>query len=204
MEDFFQEYFGWSPEMLNYVVLPLLIFFARIGDVSISTVRIMFVMGGKKIIAPILGFFEALIWLLAIGQIFNNIDNTWSYIAYAAGFASGTFIGMYIEEKLAIGEVVLRLITKEPVHDFLNFLQDKNYRYSILDAEGKTGKVNVVFLVLKRDNLKPITQAVNHYHPNAFYTIEGVKEVNKSNIDDNVPQGVELWRGLSILKRKRT
>ncbi|HET8808728.1 MAG TPA: DUF2179 domain-containing protein [Flavobacteriaceae bacterium] len=202
MESFFLEYFGLTPEVLNYVVLPVLIFLARIGDVSISTVRIMFVMGGKKTIAPILGFFEALIWLLAIGQIFNNIDNAWSYFAYAAGFASGTFIGMHIEEKLAIGQVVLRLITKEPVHEFLNFLQENNYRYSILDAEGITGKVNVVFLVLKRDNLKPITQAVNLYHPNAFYTIEGVKQVNESNIDDNVPQGIGLWRGLTKLKRK--
>src|SRR5690606_16099975 len=102
---------------------------------------IIFVMNGKRIIAPILGFFEALIWLMAIGQIFNHIDNTWSYLAYAAGFAAGTFVGMYIEEKLAIGRVVLRLITKEPVHEFLQLLRESNYRYSILDAQGKTGKV---------------------------------------------------------------
>lgn len=202
MEEFFLQHFSISGETLNYVVLPLLIFFARICDVSISTIRIIFVMGGKKLIAPILGFFEALIWLLAIGQIFSNIDNGWSYLAYAGGFASGTFVGMYIEEKLAIGKVVLRLITKEPVHEFLNFLHESNYRYSILDAQGKTGKVNVVFLVLKRDNLKPITQAVNKYHPKAFYTIEGVKQVNEFNINENVPKTMNLWRGLTKLKRK--
>ena len=202
MEHFFLEYLGIAPDTLTYVVLPLLIFFARIGDVSLSTIRIIFVMGGNKLIAPILGFFEALIWLLAIGQIFSNIDNGWSYLAYAAGFASGTFIGMYIEEKLAIGRVVLRLITKEPVHEFLDFLHESNYRYSILDAQGKTGKVHVVFLVLKRDNLGPMTKAVNKYHPNAFYTIEGVKQVNESNIDENVPKSMSLWRGLSKMKRK--
>lgn len=202
MEEFFLEHFRISAETLNYVVLPLLIFFARIGDVSISTIRIIFVMGGKKLIAPILGFFEALIWLLAIGQIFSNIDNGWSYLAYAAGFATGTFVGMYIEEKLAIGRVVLRLITKEPVHEFLGFLHESNCRYSILDAQGKTGKVNVVFLVLKRDNLKSITEGVNKYHPNAFYTIEGVKQVNESDIEENVPKTVGLWRGLTKMKRK--
>lgn len=202
MEQFFSENFGISPDTFNYVLLPLLIFLARIGDVSISTIRIIFVMGGKKLIAPILGFFEALIWLMAIGQIFSHIDNGWSYLAYAAGFASGTFVGMYIEEKLAIGRVVLRLITKEPVHEFLQLLQESNYRYSILDAQGKTGKVNVVFLVLKRDNLKEITEAVNQYHPKAFYTIEGVKRVNEANIDENIPKTPGFWRGLTKLKRK--
>lgn len=202
MEQFFLEHFGISADTLNYVILPFLIFFARIGDVSLSTIRIIFVMGGNRLIAPLLGFFEALIWLLAIGQIFNNIDNGWSYLAYAAGFASGTFIGMYIEEKLAIGRVVLRLITKQPVDELLDFLHESNYRYSILDAEGKTGKVNVVFLVLKRDNLKPLTQAVNKYHPKAFYTIEGVKQVNESDIAQNVPKTMKLWRGLSKMKRK--
>lgn len=202
MEQFFFDHFGISESTLNYVILPLLIFFARIGDVSISTIRIIFVMGGNKLAAPILGFFEALIWLLAIGQIFSNIDNGWSYLAYAGGFATGTFVGMYIEEKLAIGKVVLRLITKEPVHEFLNFLHESNYRYSILDAQGKTGKVNVVFLVVKRDNLKTLTEAVNLYHPNAFYTIEGVKQVNESDINKNVPKSIGLWRGLTKMKRK--
>lgn len=200
MEQFFYETFGVSENTLNYLIIPLLIFFARICDVSISTIRIIFVMSGKRNIAPILGFFEALIWLLAIGQIISNIDNALSYVAYATGFAVGTFVGMYIEERLAIGRVVLRLITKEPVHELLAFLTDNDYRFSIIDAQGKTGKVNVVFLVLKRENLKHLTEAVNTYHPNAFYTIEGVKMVNEVNISDNVPKGIGFrWMQL---KRK--
>src|SRR5690606_2481712 len=200
MEHFFYDNFGVSENTLNYVIIPLLIFLARIGDVSISTIRILFVMSGKRNIAPFLGFFEALIWLLAIGQIISNIDNALSYVAYASGFAVGTFVGMYIEEKLAIGRVVLRLITKEPVHELLVFLSDNNYRYSILDAEGKTGKVNVVFLVLKRENLKHLTEAINRYHPSAFYTIEGVKMVNEANTIDDSPRQIGFW-GLQ-LKRK--
>lgn len=200
MEQFFYETFGVSENMLNYVIIPLLIFIARIGDVSISTIRIIFVMSGKRNIAPILGFFEALIWLLAIGQIITNIDNFLSYIAYAGGFATGTFVGMYLEEKLAIGRVVLRLITKEPIHEFLTFLKDNDYRYSILDAQGKTGKVNVVFLVVKREHLKHLTEGINEFHPSAFYTIEGVKTVKESNISDDNPRRIGFW-GLQ-LKRK--
>ncbi|MCG2460351.1 DUF2179 domain-containing protein [Flavobacteriaceae bacterium F89] len=200
MEQFFFDNFGVSESTLNYLIIPLLIFLARIGDVSFSTIRIIFVMSGKRNIAPILGFFEALIWLLAIGQIISNIDNALSYFAYAGGFAAGTYVGMYIEERLAIGRVVLRLITKEQVHELLTFLNDNDYRYSILDAEGKTGKVNVVFLVLKREDLNHLTAAINKYHPNAFYTIEGVKMVNEGNMADGVPKGIG-FRWLQ-LKRK--
>lgn len=200
MEHYLYDTFGISENILNYVIIPLLIFLARICDVSISTIRIIFVMSGRRNIAPFLGFFEALIWLLAIGQIISNIDNGFSYIAYASGFAVGTYVGMYMEEKLAIGRVVLRLITKEPVHELLSFLTENDYRYSILDAQGKTGKVNVVFLVLKRENLNHLTEAINRYHPSAFYTIEGVKMVNEGNLNDTNPRRIGFW-GLQ-LKRK--
>ncbi|MCM4168181.1 hypothetical protein DHD08_10870 [Arenibacter sp. H213] len=199
MEQFFYDNFGVSENVLNYLIIPFLIFLARIGDVSISTIRIIFVMSGKKNIAPILGFFEALIWLLAIGQIIENIDNPMSYFAYAGGFAVGTYVGMYIEERLALGRVVLRLITKERVQELLTFFNDNDYRYSMLDAEGKTGKVNVVFLVLKREHLNHLTDAINKYHPNAFYTIEGVKMVNEANLSEEGRRGI----GLRWLQLKR-
>lgn len=180
MEAFFSDRFGISYEVFNYLVLPLLIFLARVGDVTLSTIRILFVMNGKRSIAPILGFFEALIWLLAIGQIISNVNNVWSYFAYAAGFATGTFVGMYIEEKLAVGRVVLRLISKKVTEGLMEFLHDNNFRYSILDGKGRMGKVNVMFLVVKREDLARLIEGINKHHPNAFYTIEGVKQVNES------------------------
>lgn len=180
MEAFFSDRFGISYEVFNYLVLPLLIFLARVGDVTLSTIRILFVMNGKRSIAPILGFFEALIWLLAIGQIISNVNNVWSYFAYSAGFATGTFVGMYIEEKLAVGRVVLRLISKKVTEGLMEFLHDNNFRYSILDGMGRMGKVNVMFLVVKREDLARLIEGINKHHPNAFYTIEGVKQVNES------------------------
>lgn len=178
MEEFFYNNFGVSANTLNYVILPFLIFFARIGDVSISTIRIIFVMNGNRFIAPILGFFEALIWLLAIGQIIANIDNVWSYIAYASGFAMGTFVGITIEQKLAYGKVVLRLFAPNEVNELLFFLEENDYRYSVLNAEGRKGKVNIVFMVVSRDSLKHLITGIDQYHPKAFYTIEGVKQVS--------------------------
>lgn len=200
MEEFFYNNFGISANTLNYVVLPLLIFLARIGDVSISTIRIIFVMNGNRLIAPILGFFEALIWLLAIGQIISNIDNAWSYIAYAAGFATGTFVGITLEEKLAYGKVVLRLFAPNEVNDLLGFLEENNYRYSLLDAEGRKGKVNILFMVVNRDSLKHLISGIDQFHPNAFYTIEGVKQVSEE-IQGNKETGRSLFRFLQTKRR---
>ena len=200
MEQFFYDYFGISPELLNYAILPLLIFLARIGDVSIATIRIIFVMSGKKVIAPILGFFESLIWLLAIGQIFNNIDNAWSYVAYASGYATGTFVGMYIEEKLAIGRVVVRIITKRQANELIEFFQNSGFRYSSLDGEGNSGKVNVIFTVIKREDLKDMITNIKLYNPNAFYTIEGVKKVSDEDLVTDSSRGIGFrWRAM---KRK--
>ncbi|HPA70469.1 MAG TPA: DUF5698 domain-containing protein, partial [Bacteroidales bacterium] len=92
-----------NTEIVNYLLLPLFIFLARIFDVSLGTLRIIFVTKGMRIIAPLVGFFEVLIWLLAISRIMQDLDNWVSYIAYAGGFATGNFVGMYLEERLAIG-----------------------------------------------------------------------------------------------------
>ncbi|HLW15439.1 MAG TPA: DUF2179 domain-containing protein [Flavobacteriaceae bacterium] len=179
MEEFFFNNFGLTPETVNYVILPLFIFFARLGDVTISTIRIIFVMSGNRIIAPVLSFFEAIIWLLAIGQIFNNIDNVWSYVAYAGGYATGTFIGIVIEEKLAYGRVVLRLFAPNNVDELIGYLEENDYRYSMLDAAGRKGKVNILFMVVRRDNLKKLLASIDEFHPKAFYTIEGVRQVSE-------------------------
>jgi uncharacterized protein YebE (UPF0316 family) len=114
---------GW----FNYVILPFLIFLARICDVSIGTLRIIFVAKGNKLVAPILGFFEVLIWILAITRIIQNLDNPFCYLGYAAGFATGNYIGLRIEEKLAMGVVMLRIITLRPVPELIEKLNKAGY-----------------------------------------------------------------------------
>lgn len=192
---------GISSDLFRYVILPLLIFFARVCDVTLSTIRIIFVMNGKRNIAPILGFFEAFIWLLAVGQIIAQVDNIFAYLAYAGGFATGTFVGMYVEERLAVGMAVLRLITKEINEGMLNFLHENNFSYSLVDGMGKSGKVNVVFFVVKRENLQRLIQGINEHHPNAFYTIENIRQVNEGhqfNSPVNTQQDARRWQ----LKRR--
>lgn len=181
-----EEYFvsmGINEDVFSYVVMPLLIFLARVCDVSINTLRVMFVLNGKKTIAPILGFFEALIWLLAISQIIQNIDNPLSYLAFAGGFAAGTYFGMVIEEKLAIGRVLVRVITVEPIPELIEFMKERNYRFTSVGAEGRYGKVNLLFTVMKRDLLQEFIGKVKAYNDKAFYTIESVKRISEDDLN---------------------
>lgn len=195
MQAYFES-FGISVELFNYVIMPLLIFFARVTDVSINTLRIMFMLNGKKKIAPILGFFEALIWLLAIGQIFQNINNPMSYLAYAGGFAMGTFVGMTIEEKLALGRVLVRVITPTPMPELIEYMKDKNFRFTSVGAEGRFGKVNLLFTVMKRESLTEFVGKVKAFNDKAFYTIESVKRVSEDelNVMEDRPRfTTKLW-----------
>jgi uncharacterized protein YebE (UPF0316 family) len=195
MQAYFES-FGISVELFNYVIMPLLIFFARVTDVSINTLRIMFMLNGKKKIAPILGFFEALIWLLAIGQIFQNINNPMSYLAYASGFAMGTFVGMTIEEKLALGRVLVRVITPTPMPELIEYMKEKNFRFTSVGAEGRFGKVNLLFTVMKRDALTEFIGKVKTYNDKAFYTIESVKRISEDDLnvmEDRPRFTTKLW-----------
>lgn len=164
-----------------YVVIPLLIFLARVVDVSLDTIRIVFISKGNKILAPILGFFEVLIWLIAITRIMQNLDNVMYYIAYAAGFAAGNYIGLIIEEKLALGLQMFRIITQKEAPVLIQSLIEKGYGITFLDAEGKNGNVNVIFSVVKRSESKKVIEIINRHNPNAFYSIEDIRRVNDNN-----------------------
>jgi len=161
--------------LFAWVILPLLIFFARICDVTLGTIRVIFISKGFKYIAPCIGFFEVIIWLLAIGQVMNNITNVASYIAYGAGFATGTFVGMVIEEKLSLGMVIVRVITNKDTGDLVNALKAQNFGVTMIDAEGSTGPVNILFMVLKRQDLPQVIGVIKEFQPKAFYSIEDVK-----------------------------
>lgn len=161
----------------TWVVLPILIFVARILDVSLGTIRIMFVTRGNKLFSPLLGFFEVFIWLLAIGQIMQNLSNVFCYIAYAGGFATGNFVGIWIEQKLAVGKLVVRVITKKDARELIASLRRKGFGVTSVDAEGRQGRVNVVFTVINRSDVDRIAAEIRRFNPKAFYTIEDTRYV---------------------------
>jgi uncharacterized protein YebE (UPF0316 family) len=163
----------------DLLILPLLIFLARICDVSLDTLRIIFISKGYKFIAPFIGFFEILIWIVVITRIMKNLDNWRCYVAYAGGFATGNFVGMLLDEKLAIGFEMIRVITKKDAHELTNALRKAGYGVTSVNAMGMQGEVGILYIVINRKKLKEIIGMINEYNPNAFYTIESVNFVNK-------------------------
>ncbi|HPD63701.1 MAG TPA: DUF5698 domain-containing protein, partial [Anaerolineaceae bacterium] len=133
-----------------WVVLPLIIFVARIFDVTLGTLRIIFVARGKRNLAPILGFFEVLIWIVVISQLVQNLESATAYIGYAAGFAAGNYFGMWLEDKLALGTYILRLITAEEPGELVRRLRAAGFGVTTVAGEGKTGTVQLIYTFVKR------------------------------------------------------
>lgn len=182
-----------TPEIFAYVILPVMIFCARICDVTMGTIRVIFISKGIRCLAPVIGFFEVIIWLLAIGQVMNNLTNVVSYIAYGAGFAAGTYIGMYIEERISIGLASVRIITKEDPQELVQYLRSRNYGVTSIDGEGATGRVKMVFTIIRRQDLPPVVGIIKKFHPNAFYSVEEVRSVAEGVFPERSSRGVFSW-----------
>jgi uncharacterized protein YebE (UPF0316 family) len=164
----------------KYVGIPLLICFARICDVTLGTIRIMYVARGIKVLAAILGFFEVLIWLFAIGQIVSNLTNVANYFAYALGYALGNYIGITIEEKLSVGVLMLRVITKKQADKLVDALREAGFGITAIDAKGVYGPVEVIFTVINRKDLGGAVDIIKHHNPQAIYSVQDVRSVSTS------------------------
>ena len=184
-----------------FVVLPVLIFLARISDVTLGTLRIIFVSRGNKTVAPILGFFEVLIWVIAISNIIQHLDNVYCYLAWAGGFATGNFIGMRIEERLAIGVNLVRIITKKEGNQLIGELYSNGYGATVLDARGKDGEVNVIYTVVKRKEIENLIEIIKTHSPNAFYVVEDVRSVSHDQISFG-PSAISSQRNIFGAWRK--
>lgn len=170
------------PEVYLYLIIPVLIFLARVGDVSLGTIRIIFVSKGYRVFAPFLAFFEIIIWLVAIQQILLNLTNTYAYIAYALGFATGTYCGMWIEEKLSVGKVVLQVITKKDATELSEELKKHKYIITRITAEGENGEVKLINLVIDRSKVPQVVGIIKKFNPHAFYTIEDLRYVHEEEM----------------------
>jgi uncharacterized protein YebE (UPF0316 family) len=189
-------------EILNspwftYILLPLSIFFLRICDVTLDTMRIIFMTKGFKNLAPVIGFFEILIWIVAISRTMQNLNNNWlCYIAYAGGFATGNYVGMLLDEKLAIGHEIIRIIAKLNSGDITGTLRAAGYGVTTVNAKGMGGDVEILYVVVNRKNLKNAIEIIEKQNPGAFFTIENVHFVNRPvdrNILTDATRGVRIF-----------
>ncbi len=166
-----------------YVILPLLIFFARVADVSLGTIRIIFVSKGFKALSWVFGFFEVLIWLLAISQIFSDLSNPLLMLAYSLGFATGNYVGILLDEKISIGNSMIRIIIRKNSKKLIAELKKHNYTMTIIDAQSsdKETDVKMILLAVKRKELKTIFKIVKKVNSKAFFTIEDIRSFRENN-----------------------
>jgi uncharacterized protein YebE (UPF0316 family) len=190
----------FNTELFTWVILPLLIFFARILDVSIGTMRLIFVSKGMKILAPVLGFFEVTIWLLAIGQIMQHLDNVMCYVAYGLGFAMGNYLGIVLEEKMSIGTVLIRVIPQKDTTQLSSVLRESGYGVTEMDVEGMKGKVKMIMSIINRKDIRDFIEIVNIHNPKAFYTIGDVNAVKDGYIKNH--RSFSPFDSLNFLRRK--
>ncbi|MGE5481128.1 MAG: DUF2179 domain-containing protein [Chloroflexota bacterium] len=187
-----------------WVVVPILIMCARIVDVSLGTMRIILIGKGYKKIAPLLGWMESFIWIVAISQIMKNLDNFLYFVAYSTGYAIGTYMGIIIESKLSLGQVILRVITRYNAIELLNSLKAKNYYLTTVSAEGAYGKVLLIFMVIHRSKLNEAVKIVKEYNPNAFYSVEDVRMVNQLTFppaENGFVEKINIFKHVNFMRK---
>ena len=179
--DYFATFF--DNNTFTFIVLPILIFLFRIVDQSIGTLRLIFAAKGLKRLAPFFAFFESFIWLVAIGQIMKHLDNVYCYLAFAGGYSVGNFIGILLEEKLSIGNVVIRVIPKKDTTALIQHLRKLKYGVTVVPVDGMLGPTKMLFTTIRRKEARHVIEIIQEYNPTAFYTIDEVKIVSGGYFD---------------------
>ena len=159
-----------------YLLAPL-IFFARVADVSLGTFRTIVIFRGHRLLAACIGFFEIMIWLVAAGQVFTNLDQWSLALAYAGGFAVGNYVGMWIESRFAIGNELVRCISYN--RDVLaEKIRKEGYKVVSFDGDmGEDKPVELLFIVEKRRNVPTLIRLIKELDHNAVYSVSDVKKV---------------------------
>lgn len=158
---------------------PLLIFLLRICDVSMATMRLLYAVRGRKLIAASLGFVEILIWILAVGAVVRNFDSPGLVIAYAAGFSAGNFIGITIEEKLALGLAQVRVVSRSAGAEIAHALRERGFGVTELLGQGREGRVEIVDTVVQRRDVKNVLREVESWDPEAFISVDEPRSVQR-------------------------
>jgi uncharacterized protein YebE (UPF0316 family) len=162
-----------------WIILPVLVFFARVTDVTLGTLRIIFISRGKRNLAPLLGFVEVFIWITIVSQIVSHAHNILAYLAYAAGFASGTLVGMYIENHLAIGTQVILAIIQDNAPELVTHLHAAGFGVTCVDGEGATGPVKLIYTIFPRRNQEEVLSIIHQTHPHAFLSLQDVRSTQE-------------------------
>lgn len=160
----------------------LLIFVFRVTEVSLATVRMLWMIRGRRWLSAVLGFAQAAIFVLAVSRVVTDIGNLWNLLGYAGGFAVGTLVGMWLEEKLALGYVQVRAIARQPDTALAPALREAGFGVTETVANGRDGAVELVEVVARRKNLPQLVEAITACDPGAFITVGEARTVYRGYV----------------------
>lgn len=154
------------------------IFLLRVINVSGAVLRVMFLVRSKKWLAGAVGFFESLTWLFAAVAVLNSLDTPLKALAFSGGFAAGTVVGSWLEERLAVGDAVLRIFIREGNPTPVHMLRDKGWGVTEVQGTGRDGPVTILFTVIPRKQVKAAMQIVREQYPKAYVTVESISTID--------------------------
>lgn len=161
------------------ILVILIIFLLRVSDMSLDTIRVLFVFRGRKGLAWVLGFFQSLLFVIAITSVLANLDNPLNIIAYAAGFATGNVVGMLIENRLAVGHIIMTVISPYAGPRIVDALRNAGYGVTEVPGRGRGGMVSVLHIAVRRKNVMDVETIVLEMDKDAFVTAEDVRPVRR-------------------------
>ena len=163
---------------MSLFLAALLIFFMRVTDQTLGTLRIVILVRGRRLLAGTLGFFESLVWVLAAGQVLNNLDSPLKIIAFAGGFSAGTMLGGTVEGWLALGDSLLQIVAPIESPPAAPALRAAGFGATIVNAEGMDGAVRITFTVIPRKRAQEVMRIVKSVNPQAYVTYEQISTPN--------------------------
>lgn len=183
----------------NILLTGLVIFVARICDVSLGTMRTIITVQGRTVVAFFLAICEITIWILVASAVINQVqEQPILVVFYAFGYATGNVVGIIVERKLAFGLIILRVITRKAGQYLADSLRQKGQPVTVFNGEGMAGPVQELYIVCRRRHLKWILPDVRSIDPDAFYVIEQARDISKVLRPTYAPLGG--WR--AVAKRK--
>jgi uncharacterized protein YebE (UPF0316 family) len=159
---------------MDAILTALLIFALRIVDVSIGTVRVIYTIRGQKLISTGLGACESFIWIFAISRAFKYVDNPLSMVGWALGFATGTFVGIALDQWIGSGSILMRVISRNHALRLRELLNAEGFGVTAIQGQGRDGNVLVIFVVAPRKRTGDLLTLVQGIDPDAFITVEPV------------------------------
>lgn len=149
----------------------LFIYFAKVSDVTLTTIRMIMVVKGRRIQAAAIGFVEIIIYIMALGKVLEDLSNPINVLMYATGYATGNYLGIYVEEKMALGSIIAQVIAPGNSMKLAEKLREEGFGVTVAEAYGKDGMQHILNIAMQRKNLHKLYKVLDEYDTKTFVTI---------------------------------